>query len=322
MRAMKWWSTAVRGRDGGGTPCEVAISLFGKMPIAPDFLRRRCLAGPGASFREWLSSVEATGEGVRSAWSLLHFVEGFPEAVIARIAPSMDATGSRRFPLALYAAVPRTSLRATAAERVRDVATAWFDLEEASRAVESAGIADLDEALDGRLVRLDGAAPPPAETVRLRALAAAAGGDGGTEGLAPRLWRLRSVLADLANRRYRGPEIPCLSLPLAAGCSHPTQAVAWLEALEPLGIGGADDAPLNIAMPAGDVGAASGRALELRLLPRPLLSRDGGDWLASHAVEALPASRISHRGYGRFESELERRIADDAPLASLSELLS
>jgi hypothetical protein len=322
---MKWWGTTVRSRDRGATPCEVPISLFGKLPIAPDFLRRRCLGGAGAAFREWLSAVEASGDGVRAAWRLLHLAEGYPEAVLAQVAPSVDATGTRRFPLALYASVPRRGLGSGAAEGVSNAVPAWCDLAEVARSLESASIAELDGILDGRQVRLDGgaaaetAAETAAEKVDLRDVAAAFGG---SDAFAPRLWRLRAVLADLAGRRYRGPEIPCLSLPLSPRLSLEAQAIAWLEVLDAHGVGGPDDAPLNVALPAPDVGESSPRAVELRLLPRPLLHRDGVEWLSADPVESRPASRVSFEGFGRFESRLDRLVSAGAPFEILSELLT
>lgn len=298
------------------------ISLFGKLPIAADFLRRRCFGGAGAAFRDWLSSVEASTDGVRVGWRLLHVAEGYPEIVVAQVVPSVDATGTRRFPLALYTSVPRAVLGADAAEVLHRAVSVWREIGEACCAVRSASLASLDDALDGHCVRIDSLQSVLQEPVSLRAVARSPEG-GGLEGdLACRLWRLRTVLSDLANRRYRGPHIPVLALPLASEFCFESQAMVWLKVLQPYGVGGREHAALNVAMPHPCDGETCRRALELRLLSRPLLVRDGAEWLTTDPVESRPATRVSHEGFRRFAAELDRLLAGDAPLESVKELLA
>ncbi len=319
---MRWWGTPTRGAEQDAPLHTAPISLFGKLPIAADFLRRRCFGGAGAAFREWLSRVEASSSGVRVGWRLLYLPEGYAETVVAQVVPSIDATGTRRFPLALYAAVPRVALGTEASEIVGRALDAWREIGEACRAVRSASIAELDDALDEHCVHVAASNYILHEVVGLRAVARSATECGGESEFAHRLWRLRTILADLANRRFRGPQIPCLALPLARGISFESQALAWLKVLQPHGVGGRGDTALNLAMPHPCDGETDLRALELRLLSRPLLNRDGVDWLASDPIDSQPVSRVSFEGYRRFEAELERRLSDDAPLETVRELLA
>lgn len=315
---MRWWGTGARSAERIGPIHESAASLFGKLPVAADFLRRRCAAGAGASFREWLGQAASAGDGIAVAWRTLHLAEGYPEAIVAHVEPSADATGHRRFPVAVYAAIPRDALGKDAPERFARAVPAWNTLAGTARAVRSASIAELDATLDLQTVRIDADAPNPDGPVPLRAIAAIEGRL--RPGFAARMWRLRAVLNDLAARRFRGPDIPCLPLPLPPEGSTEAYGFTWLKILAALGVGGEGDAPLSVAMPPADAAAESGQA-ELRLLPRPPLAKDAAEWLSSSPIELRAASRISLDGFGAFESRIERMLETDAPLTRMLEVL-
>jgi hypothetical protein len=80
-----------------------ALQLYGKLPLAKDYLRIGCGDGAGRDLREWLDRTFGTGRDQLVLHEPLRFIgQGEKEPLQGILWPSSDAGGLRLFPFTLF----------------------------------------------------------------------------------------------------------------------------------------------------------------------------------------------------------------------------
>lgn len=91
-----------------------AIGAYGKLPVSKEFLRHGCYEGMNLEFRRWVDAgfdhassrnVLAGPQSGNRRW--MFAPPGKPDVVVASAIDSLDASGTRRFPFAVFSTVPR-----------------------------------------------------------------------------------------------------------------------------------------------------------------------------------------------------------------------
>lgn len=198
------------------------LQLYGKLPLAKDYLRIGASEGAGRRWREWMDrAFGAGGEGVGrlAPWRFLVAARSQP-ALLGVLWPSSDAGGLRPFPFALW--VERT-WSALLAECTDDPARAeawWGALE--SLGAEARGFADGAALLAGLRGRRIASPPDPnAEPAAEPTL-----GEWTSLSFPDGIRGLEAVLAELASE-VTGP----LRMPVTRARPRSPQVAAWLRAL-------------------------------------------------------------------------------------------
>lgn len=208
-----------------------ALQLYGKLPLAKDYLRLGFGDGAGLALRDWLDATfsgNAAGQTAPALPGSLRFLIGdaWGGCLQGLMYPSSDAGGLRPFPFVLAVERARRAMVADMARSLAACAAAWNELD--TRFRQSAALADGRSLLNAcRGVELAIADLPvvPPTAVALEPWLSALWPESGRKGLEADLERLANV---------RAAEDP-LRLPLAAGCSQRQQVLAWLEILARLG---------------------------------------------------------------------------------------
>ncbi len=230
------------------------LQLYGKLPLAKDYLRIGCAEGTGRAFRDWLDRAFSTEADVRLElpWPMRFVVaaeEGNP--IVGWIWNSSDAGALRSFPFTMFVARRRKEVRSLFGEARAEGRATWSELERLR--------AEGDGCADGRelLRRLRGA------TVETRAIAVEERRvsldrwvqelwpDDGVSALERRLEELRSAPSDEP-----------LVLPIASRLDVDEQVEAWWVVARLAGWIGPDDVPTSFVPSALDSGG-EGRAVFL-----------------------------------------------------------
>jgi hypothetical protein len=288
---MKWWPF---GASSGGVG-NAEAGLYGKLPCSAEFLRIHCLRGSGAAYRGWIDRCVEFGGGLDACWNLLLRPESTSGWIVARIRPSADAGGRRRFPITVFLSNGLDGSVTSAGERAQAAGMIWRRL------------ATLDE-------RLDDATEDELESLLARATSAAA--DGGAEVRPPEAVagpssssttsRLTGMDDDLLARRLwwgvrrtraggGQASSPGTLLPLWPDEDVVSQSIRWIEWLQRQGVDPGIGDRLALAVPQGDP------SLGLRVLARPVDRGDFDLWLGAEAA-AMPARPDSPA----FEGLLDR----------------
>lgn len=246
------------------------VQLYGKLPLAKDFLRQCGARDAGARVRAWLDGAYGGAEPRELAWPadfLLTPRDG--DSAQGSVWPSADAGGLRRFPFALWVVRRRRAVDEDFDEQQRTWSSPWGEL----RAVR----AEADRCADGRslLARMSARAVDPgrrvpveAAPVRQETWTESLWPGRGLDGLVEALRRLAALRAELRG----GP----LRLPLVGDLPFEPQVVAWLASLRSIGLAPPRGLP-SLVLPQGDPGAD--RAAFLVVCDGPL-GPHLGPWLA------------------------------------------
>lgn len=293
---------------GFGKPKPSPVELYGKLPIAKDYLRVGGGAGGGLALRSWMDATYSTGNVDRSAdrfpWPM-RFVLGAErdgDPVLGSLWNSTDAGGERAFPFAIFAECSAKQVRQSIGEGLERLIDIWQDCESLYYLHEDSGDGESFLArARGRTTMPD--EDPAAQTPFPLAIWAAslwpADGLGGLENV------FREIQG-LARQDYDGG----VRVPLIVDISMPAQVAAWLVVLERAGLL-EERRPPTVFFPQGVPPA--GEPAFLTVFRRPLTTADR-IWLAS-AKDPQSGMRADLCGSApRHQSELRSEDQGDVPL--------
>ena len=115
-------------------PTRPELQLYGKLPVAKDYLRIGCSEGAARAWREWLDRVFSTdasdGRGPQLPWPM-HFVLGAQggDTLVGSLWNSTDAGGERRFPFTLFLRRKRSAARRSLAAALAEEVALWEAVE-------------------------------------------------------------------------------------------------------------------------------------------------------------------------------------------------
>lgn len=293
------------------------LQLYGKLPIAKDYLRIGCSEGSTRPLRAWLDRAYSGAVDAEDAFEL-----AFPMRFLAAATdgpplqgslwPSSDAGGLRRFPFVVAIERKPKALLIDLKEGLARADGLWPRIEAVFAAHENYGDGRAFlAALRGREIDANQGEAHGAPPVDLESWTAALWPERGQEGLDETLDALGAVAA----RKGREP----IRLPLASGLSITAQVHAWWRVITELRLAPADSVPTLFfpqPTPPGD------RPLFLTLLRGPLRIEDR-TWLGAPLDASCGGAR---REAGDFCDSVPRRAAGCAPAsenaASLADSLS
>ncbi len=286
------------------------IQLYGKLPLAKDYLRISCGEGTGRVLREWLDAGFGAAQSVEDQLVLgepLRFVGGGEEDPVQGLLwPSGDSGGHRKFPFTLFVTRRAKALEADLGGELGESEGLWTQLAEVRE--ECAEFEDGSRMLSAlRRRKLE----VPADGVPLTRV------DYRTwlQGCWPAeesagLFEVMSELEQLVSARYRGP----LRLPVVRDLPMRDQVLGWLSLL-------------------GTLKALPGQSMPWMFFPHRSMARQrgrsfllivGGPLHADHAAWLLPPTE--RLGEGDFcapfdEEEPDLSSPPEAP-SSLAEALT
>jgi hypothetical protein len=202
-----------------------AVELYGKLPLAKDYLRVGCGADSGLALREWLDRAFSGAAGAEGppalAWPM-SFVTGdaLGPPLCGCAWPSSDAGGLRKFPFALFVERKRKALLEDLEDGLARTASVWRKLDGfyAARANFGDG-QSLLAGMRGKEIEIDALEAAPDERVDFDSWVRALWPSDQREGLTRALAQLES----LKRAAYRGP----LRLPIASDLPLRAQVHAW-----------------------------------------------------------------------------------------------
>lgn len=262
-----------------------SIQLYGKLPLAKDYLRLGFGEGAGIALRDWL---DATFSGGREAAPVLNWPARFllgdawGGCMQGLMWPSSDAGGLRPFPFLLAVERQRRNVVEDLARALAGTGAVWREL--ATRQQQCSTCPDgksLLAALRGVDVRVDELPALPAAAVDLEAWLLALWPESGRAGLEADLERLAAVAVGEPVR-----------LPLAAGGSQRQQVLAWLEILARLGMVDPRACPTTFFPAVDSVGAPGDPAPAFVTIFRSAARRGDGSWLGAVADDPLGAGDL------------------------------
>lgn len=309
---MRWWPF------GGtvGASGEVGVGLYGKLPCSPEFLRIHCLRGVGAVYRGWIERCVEFSGGLGDGWDLLLRPASGSEWIVARIRPSADAGGRRRFPVTIFMPLATGGSADSLATRIRIAATIWprlaaIDerLDETAEQDLAAMLARASDATGGSdLVEAGhaGAAGAADAAATATPRASIEGVDHDDETLALRLW-----WAVLRGRSSGGlASTPATPLPLWPDEDRIVQSIRWVDWLDRQGVGGGPGDSIALAIPCGDP------SLGIRVLARPVDRGDFDLWLGDEGATLPP--RPDSSVFERLRAQVEVARLRDVGVAGLA----
>jgi hypothetical protein len=216
------------------------LQLYGKLPLAKDYLRIGCGDGSAREMREWLDRTFGTARSATEQLVLgepLRFLgQGDKEPLQGCLWPSSDAGGLRQFPFTVFVVRRRKALLADLEAGLAEAEGVWRTLEETRERCLSIedGRAMLDEHR-GREVEVSSSANVASEPADLDSWVGALWPEQGLDGLNA----LFARLAELARNRHLGP----YRMPLVRELPLRDQVVAWTSLLASLGALESDEIP-------------------------------------------------------------------------------
>jgi len=213
-------------------PPRPELQLYGKLPIAKDYLRIGCGEGSALAFREWLDRGFSTEVGESRGPTLpwpMHFLVGAEgrDVLVGTLWNSADAGGERAFPFTLFVRRPRGAARKDLERSLVEGVSLWEELERIRERID-----DYREGREllrnerGQLVRGAGTGGH-ASFVSLEEWLAALWPERGLDGV-------RETVEELADEAAEG-NLHARRLPLAPRRSVVEQVRAWLLLLDRAG---------------------------------------------------------------------------------------
>lgn len=206
-----------------------AVQLYGKLPLAKDYLRVGANKGNARALREWLDaafSTRASQSGVtRFPWPARFVIgDGADEPVMGSVWPSSDTGGERPFPFAVFLERRRKPLANSFAEGFRGLREVWSRLEDCyeQRGEFRDGESFL-AGMRGREIPIRSEAHESLERIRWETWTGVLWPDEPNEGLV----RVLTSLHRLSNERGHAP----IRLPLVGDLPGLPQVHAWWSAL-------------------------------------------------------------------------------------------
>lgn len=254
-----------------------AVQLYGKLPIAKDYLRIGLGDGAGLDLRGWLDaafSVSGAAEHApRLAWPS-RFVLGDVSKSSSQgvLWPSTDAGGLRPFPFLMAVVRQSRALLADMDRELRAARAVWDQLLVLhERLVESDdGVSGL-QGIRGREIAVEEGYEPAVGSVPVDTWSRVVWPGVGVDGFMETLRSLESI----RSRPGRGP----LRLPLAERVGFCEQVVGWLGVLSELGFFGTRQLP-TFFLPHAKMSAERDGAPFLTVFRAPLRPGDAR-WLAA-----------------------------------------
>lgn len=227
-----------------------ALQLYGKLPLAKDYLRVGASKGTARTFRDWLDgafSTRAVRGGAPSFPWPARFVIGVveDEPLMGCAWPSSDQGGERPFPFALFLERRRKALLAGFHDSMEVLVEAWTRLDGCYAA--RANFADGESFLAGMRgleIEISGSDPAGSQRIEWESWTSALWPGEGHDGLLQTL----SSLSHLGREGHRGP----LRLPLVGDLPVVPQVNAWWTALVALQLFTTDSVP-TVFFPQGEV---------------------------------------------------------------------
>jgi hypothetical protein len=250
-----------------------ALQLYGKLPLAKDYLRVGCGDGAGRDLREWLDRTFGTGREELVLHEPLRFLgQGAKDPLQGILWPSSDVGGLRKFPFTLFVERRRKAVLADLARGLTEAEGVWRLLaEERERCLAFEDGRELLDDHRGRELEIGADLVVADEHADLDAWVEALWGrDAGLDGLRAACTRI----AALVRERYAGP----YRLPLVRELPLRDQVLAWVHVLRTLG-GLADDELPTLFFPPRSL-AAPGGVGSLVVSPVPLGDERVG-WLTA-----------------------------------------
>jgi hypothetical protein len=217
------------------------IQLYGKLPLAKDYLRVGASKGAGRVLREWLDqsySSNSARAGARDfPWPARFIVCcDDAEAALGSGWSSSDHGGGRSFPFVVFVERRRKLLAAALEDEMRGLAQLWRAVEDFHAArIEFSNGESLLVAARGKSVVPSTTASPRLERVDYAGWLEALWPEQGQEGLVSTL----ASIARLGSDGYSGP----LRVPLVADLPPLPQVSGWWTALGGLGLWTPDGPP-------------------------------------------------------------------------------
>jgi hypothetical protein len=260
------------------------LQVYGKLPLAKDYLRIGCSQGGALALRGWLDQA-FSGSAEKSAQPVLpwpmRFLLGGPAPLIGCAWPSSDAGGLRRFPFAMMVDRKKRALQDDLRADWSSCETTWRRLEELHR--DNASRADGRDFLAAlRGVQVDPSEPEVPERVQLEAWTKGLFGEEGERGLSALLEALRGVDA--------GARQP-IRLPLVSDLPPTVQVQAWWGILRELRLAGSEGTP-SLFFP--QPGSAGTEPAYVTAFTGPLGVADA-EWLTSLSAVPLAESDLAPR---------------------------
>ncbi|HUR27990.1 MAG TPA: hypothetical protein VM509_07380 [Planctomycetota bacterium] len=276
-----------------------AVQVYGKLPLAKDYLRVGAGSGSGQALRDWLDRAFSQGASTKTPLAL-----PWPAALIAGESwgaplcgaawPSGDAGNLRPFPFVAFVERKKKALHEDLLHGlpVSSPVFDWLAEAYAARDSESDGASFL-AAMRKREIAIDKLVPFEAERVDFDAWLSGLWPEQGKDGL---LELLRGLEA-LRRSSYRGP----LRLPLVGNLPTRPQVTAWFRLLVEMNLVGRDALPTVIfPLP------AKGPAQPVPEEPKPETSEEG-------------SSESSDDSSGMSSYESEPSIEEPSPEPSVDE---
>jgi hypothetical protein len=276
------------------------LQLYGKLPLAKDYLRVGCGDGSSRKLREWLDQAFGSARDVASQPVLgepLRFLgQASDEPLQGCLWPSSDEGGKRTFPFALCVERKRRALLADLDEGLPHAEGIWRELETLREGAELAGDgARFLDAFRGRELDL--------QSIEPRTPGRANWGDW-LDALWPvereaGLSRALEQIRDLARASLGGP----WRLPLARALPLRDQVLAWLFALTELGALPKGSVPtLFLPSGAGLLGVSTREPAFAVFAADPVSSEQVG-WLLPANPDTVLGARDLSRGIMASERE-------------------
>jgi len=258
------------------------LQLYGKLPVAKDYLRIGCGDGAGRELREWLDRTFGTVRDASAALTLagpLRFIgQGDRSPLQGYLWPSADAGERRSFPFTVFIERRRKALLADLDQgNLAEAEGVWRVLAEArdSGLGSADGQALLDE-FRGRDVDVQDIEEVVGAPADLDSWVAAIwGADGRDE-----LMALFERVGQLARDAHAGP----YRLPLVCGLPLRDQVIAWTHLLRELGALALDEVPTLFFPPRALVPSSEPACLVVSRRP---LRDDEVTWLTATPEEDL-----------------------------------
>lgn len=210
------------------------LQIYGKLPIAKDYLRIACGDGAGRDLREWLDRTFGTtrdeSDELVLGEPLRFFGMDEKEPLQGCLWPSSDAGEHRRFPFTVFVGRRRKALLADLDEgNLSQAESVWRVLSEKRVRCTAAtdGQAMLDEQR-GQDIEVDAVEDVSVAAADFDSWIAALWGDEGLDGLNELLERVRA----LGRERHGGP----VRLPLARALPIRDQVIGWVFVLRAVGV--------------------------------------------------------------------------------------